>query len=168
MYGGFGSQQALLNSNKDLLRKKNLFRDQEKKFKTKNAKLEFVKLSEEELELLKKEISAKSWKEKLLGVITVFFLMAFVGFVTNYLIQENTGYKEYVASKNHQIILDEFNVNMKKGDEFYYQEHYKNALFFYNKSLALFPENTLVKTKINNCYRLRCENENIDCNRLVR
>ncbi|WP_299622560.1 hypothetical protein [uncultured Tenacibaculum sp.] len=166
--GGYGSIQPLLNSNKDLLRKKSLFKDKGKNLKSEEGKLEFVKLSEEELDALKNEINKKSTKERLLGVFGVIFLVVFIGFTANYLIQGNETYKSSIDSKNHQIRLDEFNVNMKKGDEFYYQAHYKNALFFYNKSLVLFPENTLVKTKINNCYRLRCENENIDCNKLVR
>ncbi|SNR14299.1 Protein of unknown function [Tenacibaculum jejuense] len=166
--GGYGSIQPLLNSNKDLLRKKSLFKNKDKKVKSEEGELEFIKLSDEELKLLKKEMAKKSWKEKVLGVFTVVFVIAFVGFTASYLIQQNRVYEEYIASKNHQHKLNEFNINIKKGDEFYYQGHYKNALFFYTKSSTLFPENSLVKTKMNNCYRLRCENENIDCNKLVR
>ncbi|WP_299678699.1 hypothetical protein [uncultured Tenacibaculum sp.] len=168
MLGSFGSPQALLDSNKNLLRKKSLFKDREKRLKSEEGELEFVKLSDEELELLKKEITKQSWKEKVLGIIAVLFVITFVSFTANYLILENKNYKEYISSKNYQHKLNEFNEYMKKGDEFYYQEHYKNALFFYKKSSILFPENSLVKTKMNNCYRLRCENENIDCNKLVR
>ncbi|WP_442267736.1 hypothetical protein ACSIGC_08735 [Tenacibaculum sp. ZS6-P6] len=166
--GGYGSIQPLLNSNKDLLRKKSLFRDKEKRLKSEEGELEFVKLSDEELKLFKKEMAKQSWKEKVLGIIAVLFVIAFVSFTVNYLIQENRNYKEYIASKNYQRKLNEFNKYLKKGDEFYYDGHYKNALFFYKKSSVLFPENSLVKTKMNNCYRLRCENENIDCNKLVR
>lgn len=168
MLGSFGSSQALLDSNKNLLRKKSLFKDREKRLKSEEGELEFVKLSDEELELLKKEITKQYCKEKVLGIIAVLFVITFVSFTANYLIQENRNYKEYISSKNYQHKLNEFNEYMKKGDEFYYQEHYKNALFFYKKSSILFPENSSVKTKMNNCYRLRCENENIDCNKLVR
>ncbi len=166
--GGSGSIQPLLNANKSLLRKKSYLKDKDKSIPIKDAELEFIELPNEELELLKKKIRVEANNHNFLHVLSVIFMVIILGFMTHYFLQENDDYEEYIANKNYQLRLKEFNVNIKKGDEFYYTSHYKNALFFYRKSLALFPENSLVKTKMKNCYRLQCENENINCTKLLR
>ncbi|CAL2085963.1 hypothetical protein [Tenacibaculum sp. 190524A05c] len=52
--GGYGSIQPILKNNKQLLRKKSLFKDKKKIVKSEKGELEFREYSEEEFYCLKK------------------------------------------------------------------------------------------------------------------
>lgn len=164
--GGYGSIQPILNNNKNLLRKKNLFRDKEQRFKSSEGTLHFKECSEEELELVKKKLRKEAAKKRILDIGISVFVIVLVGFLASYLIQIDNTYEKAIQERNLKLQQEQLATYIKKGDNFYNSYHYKNALFFYKKGLELAPKNTLLQLKIKNCYRNRCENSGIDCEKI--
>ncbi|AUC13709.1 hypothetical protein BTO06_00465 [Tenacibaculum sp. SZ-18] len=164
--GGYGSIQPVLDNNDKLLRKKNLFRDREKDLKSEEGKLEFVKCSDEELSTIKTELKKEANKNILINILMIVFVNLIVGCFAVYFIQENKAYKKRIEVKNLKIQQEQIKIFLNKGDVFYNSQHYKNALFFYNKAIELSPNKTLLKSKIQNCYQIRCESLGVDCDKV--
>lgn len=166
--GGHGSIQPVLKNNKDLLRKKSLFKDQEKRFKTIDVKLKFKKPTEEELELHKEKIRERSRRARVPYYFVIVTIVILIGVMTNYLITSNEEYKQSIQQQNLRLKKEQLAVLIEKGDVFYEKEHYKNALFFYKKGQVLSPKDSLLSLKINNCYQKQCEHFGLDCEKLIK
>lgn len=170
--GGYGSIQSILDNNANLLRKKSLFKDKGKRFEPTDTQLKFKELSEEDLSVLKEQIRKESKESnRIMNYIAVIIIVVLVVFIGNYLVESNEKHEEYeksIAAKNRSIKKEKLITLLVRGDDFFEEQHYKNALFFYKKGAKLFPEDTLVQSKIQLCYKMRCKAENKDCDKLVR
>lgn len=164
--GGYGSIQPILKNNKQLLRKKSLFKDKKKIVKPEKGELEFRECSEEEFLLLKEKLKKKAKRRKLINYVIAVLAVVIISFITVFIISANNAYRKKIQENNLKIKGEQIAVYMEKGDTFYHSYHYKNALFFYHKAEELSPENSLIKMKINNCYRNRCETEGLDCEKI--
>ncbi|CAM1342506.1 conserved hypothetical protein [Tenacibaculum amylolyticum] len=166
--GGHGSIQPVLKNNKNLLRKKSLFKDQEKRFKIIDVKLKFKKATEEELELHKEKIRERSRRARIPYYFVIVTIVILIGVMTNYLITSNEEYKQSIQQQNLRLKKEQLAILIEKGDVFYAKEHYKNALFFYKKGQILFPKDAALSLKIKDCYQKRCERIGVDCEKLTK
>lgn len=181
MFGGYGSIKPILRNNKNLLRKKSMFKKEsspsEKKKELKGlfkGELSFQKKSNYELSQLKRTIKLKIKEEKkklkfyfggALIVLTIISIPLFIQFrsVQEEINQKNIAFKKEAYNKKY---LPKFNFVIQDGDKWLAKKKYKNAIYQYTKALEYFPENSLAKEKLNLVYKERCENVNIDCNKL--
>lgn len=181
MYGGYGSIKPILRNNKNLLRKKSIFKKEgspsEKKKELKGlfkGKLSFLKKSNYELNRVKRRIRLKiKEEEKKLRIYFSLTLIALTLISIPLLIQFRDAQKEInqrnIAIKKeayNKKYLPKFNFVIQDGDQWLAKKKYKNAIYQYNKALEYFPKNSLAKEKLILAYQERCKNVNIDCDKL--
>jgi len=161
--GGEGSIQPLLNNNKNLLRKKSLFK-RDKSASTQKAallknntgELEFKKTSQEELQRIKIEIKRKAKKTDInngiYAGIAIIFLISLMTIYINNAIKMDKQYK----LQTEMLILQEENAKDERKYEIYIEEateqfekkHWKNAIHFYKKALVKKPNDSLATIQL--------------------
>jgi len=161
--GGEGSIQSLLNNNQNLLRKKRLF-DRTKSISERkkellnlnNGKLQFKKISDKELNVIKVTIQNRAKKRDLRNTVYFLIILIFIGsLITVNLNKRLTLEKElkskaenYFLQKELQENLKKHNIYLEDAEDQFNKEHWKNAIYFYKKALTLNPNDSLSVKKL--------------------
>ncbi len=179
MFGAHGSLKNVLSNNKTLLRKKSLFKKEglfigQNKYDQKSSKgdFDFNKVSEKELEFIKRNIQKKSKSDNLKLKIAMFFLIA-IGVFFSFLYFQNLKINQAnQAIKEREIYIekhiDRFSYLLKDGDNWLKKGKYYNAIFQYQLAIKIFPQDSVAKHKLLKAYKLMCLNFKKDCEKKYR
>jgi len=163
MLGGGGNIQALLKNNRNLLRKKSFFRkdksSSEKKkelLKNHSGELEFEKVSESKLTILKQKIRDDTRKSALKTSFYLVFLLLIIGSLL-YINLQNTSKSEkefelvsrkIAYEKELQERTAKYNGYIEDGKDQFEKQHWKNAIYFYKKALLVKPKDSLSSNQL--------------------
>jgi tetratricopeptide (TPR) repeat protein len=172
---GGGSMQGMqnsLNNNKMLLRSKRLFKKERTFLNTKtaylkaaNGKIELRKASPEDLLKIRKKIIKERKRENIvLFSISILLICLFVYFgfkvVQHVNNMEEKEQKALIIQKETKYLH-----YLKKGDRWFEESNWYNAVFNYKKAKAVFPNDYTINYRIINTYTLGCEYNAENCNK---
>lgn len=181
MFGGYGNIQPLLRNNKNLLRKKSIFKkgnspaDKKKNLEgLYQGELSFKKVSKYQLNRVKRSIRTqiqndnKKLQIALIVILTTATAISIGLFIYFKAIANEKALKNNELNKKEYLdkYLPKFNFVIQDGDRWLAKKQYKNAIYQYNKALEYFPDNSLAKEKLNIAYKERCKYSNIDCDKV--
>ena len=173
---GGGSILAMIQSlrnNKNLLRKRGLFNRERSFFDRKkeyhragNAKLDFKKVSKEDLQIIRKRI-IKQRKVKLIknwSITIIFFsvlgfgVLKMIGaFDVDQTKIKNTDRLDLV------INYEDYNFFIAEGDRWMRLKHWDNAIYQFKKAVELLPIDYDANFKLATAYSNKCQPNHEDC-----
>ena len=170
----YGSLTPGLNNNKNLLRKKSLFR-RERTFlnlkkeylKAADGKLDYKKASKEELLAIRKKIMRRRKKKEIVvATIYLFFVSLILYFVFTLVQQENV----LLQNQQSTSLSDKTNNEKKQyaklikdGDQWSNKGNINNAIFQYKKARDIVSNNYELNYKLVRAYYTQCQTENENC-----
>jgi len=186
--GGEGSMQAMntiLRNNRNLLRKKSMFKRDQSFFKARkeylkaaNGEIDFKKISKSELRKIReKVIKERKFENLRVWMITLAILIPIIAFgvyISNQFKIENELHfeQEQLIIAEHQFDKkkDNYDFFIEEGDKWIEKKNWRNAIYQYNNAVKVFPEKYEANYRLALAYTYNCKFENKDCekgNRLV-
>jgi len=186
--GGEGSMQAMntiLRNNRNLLRKKSMFKRDQSFFKARkeylkaaNGEIDFKKISKSELRKIReKVIKERKFENLRVWMITLAILIPIIVFgvyISNQFKIENEQHfeQEQLIIAEHQFDkkMDSYDFFIEEGDKWIEKKNWRNAIYQYNNAVKVFPKKYEANYRLALAYSYNCKFENKDCekgNRLV-
>ncbi len=165
-----------LRENRNLRRKKNIFKKEKSFFirrkeylKERKGILHFKKVSTKELAIIKEKIALKAKNDgsrQLLILILLLILVILIGvvFFNSQARIENKN-KETSSELYIQENIEEFNYLVSSGDDWLTKKKYHNAIFQYKLALKLFPNDSVANYRLLSAYDIRCQKQNKGCDK---
>lgn len=183
MIAGAGSIQSMitiLRNNKNMLRKKSLFRKDKSFLNLReeylkatpiHKKIDSKKLSKEELEEIRLKVIKSYRKDNIKTFLTASVIMiVLIGFVYHVSHSIYMDLKKYQEVEGNQIkeqklydVTEKFNFYVADGDKWMESLNYKNAVFQYENALALIHDDTEVEMKLAEALTFQCYYDAKDC-----
>lgn len=174
---GHLSMDSVLRNNRNLSRKGREY-TKKKNFKGREGEITLKEMSKEDLQLLQIKIAKAKKKEniKLLIISTIilipviwFVYAMFNGFVQNMnnglytieLLEKNKSEKEIKEIKS--VTLPRYKLQIIEGDRWIENKNWKNAIYFYEKAVDLYPEKYEANYRLALAYSYHCQYKDLDC-----
>ncbi len=175
--GGEGSIQSMiasLRNNKNLLRKKGLFKKERSFLNTKKeyykaaqGNFDIEKISKEELLLIRKKVIHQRKIENTRAWLFAFVVITpIIGYgiytfnkAQNKIIQQNEAAKDNYLIEN----INEYNYLIDEGDKWIEKKNWNNAIYRYEKAVKLFPKDFDANYRLALAYSYHCMFKNKDC-----
>lgn len=179
--GGAGSIQSMntiLRNNRNLLRKKSIFkRDnsfmsaRKKYLKAAKGEIDFKNISKEELRAIRKKVIKEQKTENLRAwIITLVLLVpifAFGIYISNQLEFEkqlpNNMNQELIIEQQFEEKVDDYYFYIDEGDFWIEKQHWKNAIYQYKNAVGIFPEKYEANYRLALAYSYNCKFAYKDC-----
>lgn len=176
MAGGESSRAmtTILRNNRNLLRKKNIFKKdrtflstRKEYYKAAKGELNLKKASKKDLLLIRKKIIKQRRLDSLIGwtLVTVFLGLILIFGIYAYnkssvdIIEQNETNKEIYLDQN----LNEYTFLLEDGDKWIKEKNWNNAIYRYEQAVKLFPEEFESNYRLALAYSYNCEYKNEDC-----
>ncbi len=175
--GGEGSMQHMINtlrSNRNLLRKKSMFKRERSFLSTKKeyykaaqGKIELKKATKEELILIRQKIIKQRRTENIRAWSIILTLVMLVIIIGGYSIDKVEKRRVQSEEKTQDDYLNE-NINeysylIEEGDNWIEKKNWNNAVYRYKQALEIFPKEYEANYRLALAYSYNCQFENKDC-----
>ena len=172
MLGGGGKGQDMLNSirnNKNLLRKKNIFK-RERTFlqikkeylKATKGEIELKKATKRELAIVRQRVINESRKETSISAAIAIVVLCFFSYLSVQLFKSPPVDNSFDIQKEREKHQD-FLFYISDGDKWFKKQKWHNAIFQYKKALELYPNDYGPSYRLALAYFYQCKSENEGC-----
>jgi len=176
--GGEGSIQSMITSlrnNRNLLRKKSMFKrgrtflsTRKEYYKTAKGKnIELKKASKEELQLIRNKIIKQRKVERIITLSIVIALFVAVIMVVFYFSHKQNieKIKEVEIEKENYLHenINEYSYLIEEGDNWIDKKNWNNAIYRYKQAVELFPNEFEASYRLALTYSYSCIFENENC-----
>ncbi|MDY7395054.1 hypothetical protein UMM65_07360 [Aureibaculum sp. 2210JD6-5] len=175
--GGEGSMQSMitiLRNNRNLLRKKSIFKRErtfistrKEYYKAAKGKIDIKNASKQDLKILRERIIKQRKRENIRAwVVTFSILLPIIVFI---LYSSNETRKDKTKSIENQKEMylnehfNEYSYFLEEGDKWIEKRHWNNAIYRYQQAVKLFPNEFEANYRLALAYSYNCKFEKKDC-----
>ena len=178
--GGEGSMQSMntiLRNNRNLLRKKSMFKKEKsfrylrnKYYRNDKGKFDIRKLSKKELLEIRKKVIEDRKRENLKAWIITFIILIPIMLLGFYLFSptKKITSQETNIYKSEKTKLENYKAYMNLGDKMILKQNWKYAIIQYEKATIEYPEKYTAHYKLLLAYSYNCKHNNLDCEKTKR
>jgi len=176
MSGHLSSMNTVLKNNRNLrLKKKPFLNFIKKDLKSTRTEIELKKISEDKLLSLKENYIAKnkSYNTKiviislLISIPIIIFIFPIINDINSYYTEKY--YVEIVENDNIQKKIQtkeqtkKYKHNITEGDKWIEKQHYRNAIYFYENAVEIYPKSFESNYRLTLAYSYNCQKNNKSC-----
>lgn len=183
--GHLQSMHAVIRNNRKLLRRRSIFKkdgaflsSRKEYLKAAKGKIDFKKISKEELSLLRNKVIKQRRVESLRAWIITFLIglpiIAFGFYISNNIIQNKNQKLHELFLKEQKSLqnleeseleekLNKYQFLIEDGDNWVEKEKWGNAIHQYKNAVGLFPEKYEANYRLALAYSYNCQYEKLDC-----